>query len=63
MEVNQAASVVNVQYQCDVCNIGLLIYNEQTSSVPPVYKHTCPNCGNIEGLPLIYPYFKNITGE
>jgi hypothetical protein len=57
MEREYKAEMYGVEYVCDSCSVGLMLYTGKFKlhSDPNVYEHRCGACGHEECLPEKYP--------
>lgn len=61
MEEKKEVRTYQVNYKCDACKDGYLIYNDHIDRMPGFirYQHSCSNkkCVALKYLDIKYPYF------
>lgn len=57
MEIDTPVRTVKVDYLCEVCHSGIMIYDKLRSQ-PYLNWHVCNECKKFAYLEKIYPYYK-----
>ncbi len=59
MEKKKPVNVIEVDYICDKCHAGNMIYTRDVyNNYSLKYEHLCTNCTNIEEFDVKYPIYK-----
>lgn len=60
VEVKRELTTYRVQYVCDKCKKGFMVYDMATNEG---YRHQCSYCGVAQALDAMYPYLEDEQRE